>query len=140
MFVSHLINRMQLHIQTKELREAGETDLHIPLICDANTGWKMHDAVRVVNGVRDLDVYIEQPCLSYEECVSVRKMCPLPMVIDESMDDIGTLLCGGLSYFCVCVYTCMLVWQVSLCWIVRVLKDFTQFLCHTVQQKLLISV
>ena len=50
----------------------------------------MHDAVRVVNGVRDLDVYIEQPCLSYEECVSVRRMCTLPFVIDESMDDIGT--------------------------------------------------
>ena len=49
----------------------------------------MHDAVRVVNGVRNLDVYIEQPCLSYEECVSVRRMCTLPFVIDESMDDIG---------------------------------------------------
>lgn len=51
----------------------------------------MHDALRVVNGVRDLDVYIEQPCLSYEECVSVRRMCPLPFVVDESMDDIGML-------------------------------------------------
>lgn len=51
----------------------------------------MHDALRVVNGVRELDVYIEQPCLSYEECVSVRRMCPLPFVIDESMDDIGVL-------------------------------------------------
>ena len=49
----------------------------------------MHDALRVVNGVRNLDVYIEQPCLSYEECLSVRRMCPLPFVLDESMDDIG---------------------------------------------------
>jgi L-alanine-DL-glutamate epimerase-like enolase superfamily enzyme len=59
------------------------------MLCDANTGWKMHDALRVVNAVRHLDVYIEQPCLSYDECVSVRRMCPLPFVIDESMDDIG---------------------------------------------------
>jgi hypothetical protein len=32
---------------------------------------------QVVNGVRDLNVYIEQPCLTYEECLSVRKMCPV---------------------------------------------------------------
>src|SRR5947208_9004138 len=37
------------------------------LIADANTGWLVHDALRVVRGVRAVDVYIEQPCLSYEE-------------------------------------------------------------------------
>ena len=36
------------------------------------------------------DVYIEQPCLTYEECLSVRHHCPLPMVLDETIDDIGT--------------------------------------------------
>ncbi len=36
------------------------------LIADANTGWRMHDAVRVARAVRDVDVYIEQPCPSYE--------------------------------------------------------------------------
>src|SRR6516162_1252583 len=36
------------------------------LIADANTGWLMHDALRVVRAVRDIDVYIEQPCLTYE--------------------------------------------------------------------------
>jgi len=64
----------------------------MPLLCDANTGWLVHDALRVVNGVKNLDVYIEQPCLSYEECLSVRQRCPLPFVIDESMDDIGMLV------------------------------------------------
>ena len=44
---------------------------------------------QVINGVKDLDVYIEQPCATYEECLSVRRMCPLPMVLDESIDDIG---------------------------------------------------
>ncbi|MEM7785003.1 MAG: enolase C-terminal domain-like protein, partial [Planctomycetota bacterium] len=34
------------------------------LVADANTGWLMHDAARVVRAVRDIDVYIEQPCLS----------------------------------------------------------------------------
>ena len=41
--------------------------------------------------MRDLNVYIEQPCLTYDECASVRKMCPLPFVMDESMDNIGVL-------------------------------------------------
>ncbi len=77
-------------MQTKELRAAGEPDLYMPLLCDANTGWKMHEALQVVNGVRDLDVYIEQPCFTYEECLSVRRLCPLPMVLDECVDDIGT--------------------------------------------------
>jgi hypothetical protein len=52
----------------------------------------MHEALQVVNGVKDLDVYIEQPCLTYEECLSVRRMSPLPMVLDECMDDIGWYL------------------------------------------------
>src|SRR3977135_4400614 len=43
------------------------------LIADANTGWLMHDALRVVRAVRDVDVYIEQPCSSYEECLIVRR-------------------------------------------------------------------
>eukprot|EP01038_Epipyxis_sp_PR26KG_P006053 gene6053-8334_t len=64
---------------------------HIPLICDANTGWKMHEAVQVVNAVKDLNVYIEQPCLTYTECLSVRKISSLPMILDECMDDIGVL-------------------------------------------------
>ena len=31
------------------------------LVADANTGWLMHEAARVVRGVADVDVYIEQP-------------------------------------------------------------------------------
>src|SRR6185369_89811 len=42
------------------------------LVADANTGWVQHEAVRIAKSVRDVDVYIEQPCLSYEECLAVR--------------------------------------------------------------------
>src|SRR5437016_3288388 len=42
------------------------------LIADANTGWLMHDAMRVVRAVKAVDVYIEQPCETYEQCLSVR--------------------------------------------------------------------
>lgn len=62
------------------------------LIADANTGWVQHEAVRVAKAVRDIDVYIEQPCLTYEECLAVRRQCPHPFVLDENIDDLGILL------------------------------------------------
>jgi len=62
------------------------------LICDANTGWTTHQALRVVNSVKDKDVYIEQPCKTYQECLTVRKNTNLPFVLDEVVDDIHSLL------------------------------------------------
>ena len=64
------------------------------LIADANTGWLMHDAARVVRAVRDVDVYIEQPCASFEECLSIRRRTDHPFVMDESIDGIDVLLRG----------------------------------------------
>jgi L-alanine-DL-glutamate epimerase-like enolase superfamily enzyme len=62
------------------------------LIADANTGWLMHDAMRVVRAVRDVDVYIEQPCESYEQCLSVRRHTDHPFVLDEVIDSVDVLL------------------------------------------------
>lgn len=62
------------------------------LVADANTGWTQHEAMRVVGAVRDLDVYIEQPCLSYEECLAVRRNTSLPFVLDENIDGLDMLL------------------------------------------------
>jgi L-alanine-DL-glutamate epimerase-like enolase superfamily enzyme len=64
------------------------------LVADANTGWLMHDAMRVVRAVEDVDVYIEQPCLTYEECLSVRRQTNHPFVLDEAIDSIDMLLRG----------------------------------------------
>src|SRR6185436_6023942 len=64
------------------------------LIADANTGWLMHDALRVVRAVREVDVYIEQPCRSYEECLTVRRHCDHPFVLDETIDSLDVLLRG----------------------------------------------
>jgi len=64
------------------------------LIADANTGWLMHDALRVVRAVRDVDVYIEQPCLSYEVCLTVRRHTDHPFVLDEVIDLLDMLLRG----------------------------------------------
>jgi len=62
------------------------------LVADANTGWLMHQAARVVRAVADVDVYIEQPCLSYEECLAVRRRTDHPFVLDETIDGIDVLL------------------------------------------------
>jgi L-alanine-DL-glutamate epimerase-like enolase superfamily enzyme len=64
------------------------------LIADANTGWLMHDALRVVRAVRDVDVYIEQPCRTYEECLTIRQHCDHPFVLDENIDSLDVLLRG----------------------------------------------
>lgn len=64
------------------------------LVADANTGWLMHDALRVVRAVRDIDVYIEQPCLSYEECLTIRRHTDHPFVLDEVIDSVEMLLRG----------------------------------------------
>ena len=61
------------------------------LVADANTGWTQYQAVQVVKAVADLDVYIEQPCMTYEECRSIRRRTALPFVLDEVIDGVGTL-------------------------------------------------
>ena len=64
------------------------------LVAYANTGWTQHEAMRVVKAVRDVDVYIEQPCLTYEECLSVRRHTNHPFVLDENIDSLDNLLRG----------------------------------------------
>jgi L-alanine-DL-glutamate epimerase-like enolase superfamily enzyme len=62
------------------------------LVADANTGWLMHQAIRVVNGVAGEDVYIEQPCLTLEECLVVREHTRLPMVLCEVITGMDVVL------------------------------------------------
>lgn len=73
----------------REILEPGDK-----LVADANTGWLMHEAMRVVNAVRDVDVYIEQPCPSYEQCLSIRRNTTLPFVLDEVIDSVDAILKG----------------------------------------------
>ena len=70
-----------------DVLQSGET-----LVADANTGWRVDGAARVVKAVADVDVYIEQPCLSYEHSVSIRRRTALPFILDENIDGIGALL------------------------------------------------
>jgi L-alanine-DL-glutamate epimerase-like enolase superfamily enzyme len=74
---------------------AAELEAGDVLVADANTGWLPHQAARVVRAVRDADVYIEQPCLRYEDCLEVRRRTDHPFVLDESIDSVDMLLRAG---------------------------------------------
>ena len=64
------------------------------LIADANTGWTQHAAVRVADAVRAIDVYIEQPCATYEQCLAVRRHTDRPFILDEVVDGIDMVVRG----------------------------------------------
>jgi L-alanine-DL-glutamate epimerase-like enolase superfamily enzyme len=65
------------------------------LIADANTGWTQHQALRVADAVREEDVYIEQPCASYQECLVVRRHTNRPFVLDEVVDSLAMVVEGA---------------------------------------------
>jgi L-alanine-DL-glutamate epimerase-like enolase superfamily enzyme len=63
------------------------------LVADANCGWLPQDAVVAARLLESLDrVYLEQPCRTLEECVAVRRHTTLPMVLDEIILDVPSLL------------------------------------------------
>ncbi len=64
------------------------------LIADANTGWLMHEAARVVRSVHEVDVYNEQPCETFDECLAIRRRTNHPFVMDESIDGLDVLMRG----------------------------------------------
>lgn len=64
------------------------------LVADANTGWTQHEAIRVGDQIQDVDVYLEQPCASYEECLSVRARTTKPFILDEVIDSVSTVIRG----------------------------------------------
>ena len=61
---------------------------------DWNCGATRLEATRVGRAVADLDIMLEQPCRSIEECAAVRSATGLPMKLDESAHDIDSLIKG----------------------------------------------
>ncbi|MCV0424658.1 MAG: mandelate racemase/muconate lactonizing enzyme family protein [Roseibium sp.] len=59
---------------------------------DWNCGATRLDATRVARAVADLDIMLEQPCPTLEECAAVRSASGLPMKIDENAHDTASLL------------------------------------------------
>src|SRR5712691_9007239 len=54
------------------------------VIADANGGWRLQDAVVAARLLEQLPrTYFEQPCASLEECLYIRRLTSLPMILDE---------------------------------------------------------
>ncbi len=62
------------------------------LVADANGGWTRAQAARVVDAVKDLDIFVEQPCATYEECLSIRRRTARPFILDEVITDAADLI------------------------------------------------
>src|SRR4029079_7390304 len=72
------------------LDATGDEDI---VIADANGGWRLQDAVVAARLLEGLDrVFFEQPCPTLDECLHVRRLTSLPMVLDESITDVGAFL------------------------------------------------
>lgn len=54
---------------------------------DANCRWTLPEAMKVVRAVEDLDILIEQPCLTYEDNMQVRANTNQSMKLDELVTD-----------------------------------------------------
>ncbi len=94
------IHRFQLKLGGRPAEDAkrvrrvaevtGDEDI---IIADANGGWRVQDAVvaaRLLEGCAR--VYLEQPCPTLEECAQVRRRTTLPMIYDEVVTDVRSLL------------------------------------------------
>ena len=94
------IHRFQLKIgadpyedaeRTRSVVEA--TGLGDVVVADANGGWGVQDAVVAARAMEDLErVFFEQPCPTFEECLIVRQRTTLPMILDECIYDVHSLL------------------------------------------------
>ena len=61
---------------------------------DWNCGATSLDAIRIGRAVRDLDIMLEQPCKTIEDCARVKASTQLPMKLDEAAKDTASLLKG----------------------------------------------
>jgi len=66
-----------------ERRREGELFLF-----DANGGWTPWEAIRVMNAAKGLDAWFEQPCVTYAQCLTVRRQTEQAMSLDEVIVDL----------------------------------------------------
>lgn len=59
---------------------------------DWNAGATQLDAIRVARAVAHLDIMLEQPCTTLQQCAQVKNATGLPMKIDENAHDASSLL------------------------------------------------
>jgi L-alanine-DL-glutamate epimerase-like enolase superfamily enzyme len=62
------------------------------IFCDANAGWTPFQARQFADATRAIDYVFEQPCVTIDENMSVRRSLDKPMVLDESVESLEALL------------------------------------------------
>ena len=62
------------------------------IFCDANAGWTAYQARQFVDATRNIDYTMEQPCVSLDDCLSIRRSLDKPMVLDESVTSLVEML------------------------------------------------
>ena len=62
------------------------------IFCDANAGWTPFQARQFVDATREIDYVLEQPCRTIDDCLSIRRSCGKPIVLDESVASLEDLL------------------------------------------------
>jgi L-alanine-DL-glutamate epimerase-like enolase superfamily enzyme len=62
------------------------------VIADANAWWTQAEAARVIAAVEHLDLLVEQPCATLEECARLRSTTRRPFVLDESLTQLDDLV------------------------------------------------
>ena len=96
----HGIHRFQLKIGGDPADDAArvEAAFHVAgdrdvLVADANGGYSFADALTAARLLERFDgIRFEQPCRTLDECIRLRPLTPLPLVYDEVVDDVESLL------------------------------------------------
>lgn len=94
------IHRFQLKIGANPYEDAERvrqmvevTDDNDFIVADANGGWCLQDAIVAARLIeRYHRVFFEEPCKTLEECLYVRRHTNLPMVLDEVITDVNTMV------------------------------------------------
>jgi L-alanine-DL-glutamate epimerase-like enolase superfamily enzyme len=61
------------------------------LSVDANRGYRMDEALRLVRMAGEIDLMLEQPCASIEECRDLRRRSGVPIMLDEEINTVHDL-------------------------------------------------
>ena len=64
----------------------------IALAADANGGWTTAETRIFLRATGGLEYALEQPCMTLEECLAIRPGCDRPLIIDESIVSLESLL------------------------------------------------
>jgi L-alanine-DL-glutamate epimerase-like enolase superfamily enzyme len=94
------IHRFQLKIGADPVEDAqrvravveatGDDDV---IIADANGGYRLQSALLAARSFEALPrLYFEQPCPTLGECIRLRRLTSLPIILDEVITDVGSLL------------------------------------------------